>query len=67
MVGIIASPVALHASDVADLVAMHLRLLSTVDDIAAGAVTKPETKDIGLQLKLAADVARATRSKSRVR
>ncbi len=61
MVGIVAAPVAMSAHDVADLVAMHLRLISAVDAIAAEAASKPETKDIGLQLQLAAGMARTKR------
>lgn len=61
MVGIVAAPVAMNARDVADLVAIHLRLISAVDAIAAAAASKPETKDIGLQLKLAAGAARTRR------
>ncbi|TQD37440.1 hypothetical protein ACTTAK_06650 [Rhodobacter capsulatus] len=56
MVGIVAAPVAMSAYDVADLVARHLRLIS-----AAEAAAKPETKDIGLQLQLAAGAARTRR------
>lgn len=61
MVGIVAAPVAMSAHDVADLVARHLQLLGAVDAIAAEAASKPETKDIGLQLKRAAGMARTKR------
>lgn len=56
MVGIVTAPVAMSAHDVADLVARHLQLLG-----AAEAAATPETKNIGLQLKLAAGMARTKR------
>lgn len=61
MVGIVTAPVAMSAHDVADLVARHLQLLGAVDAIAAEAAATPETKNIGLQLKLAAGMARTKR------
>ena len=62
MVGIVAQPEPIHAASVAELTAAHLVLLAAVDALADEAVIKPETKDIGLQLKLAAGAARTARS-----
>lgn len=63
MVGILSSTAALQTDDVADLLMTHLQLLSAVDAIAAKAAAEPETKSIGLQLKLAAGLARTKRRK----